>query len=81
MPKILTDEEISKAFDASWATHGDRPSRFARIIEYTILEKMLLSYDDLLRLSQAFNREANLATDVDRRINEWLKAQIAALSK
>lgn len=38
--KILTDDEISKAFDASWATHGDRPTRFARIIEYLILEKM-----------------------------------------
>src|ERR1700704_6037388 len=40
-------------------------------------EKFELSYLDLCRLSQAFNRDANLAEPGDYRINEWLKQEIA----
>ena len=36
-----------------------------------------LSYLDLCRLSQAFNRDANLAEPGDYKINEWLKQEIA----
>ena len=40
-------------------------------------EKIELSYLDLCRLSQAFDRDANLAEPGDYRINEWLKQEIA----
>ena len=40
-------------------------------------EKFELSYLGLCRLSQAFNRDANLAEPGDYRINEWLKQEIA----
>jgi hypothetical protein len=40
-------------------------------------EKFELSYLDLRRLSQAFNRDANLDEPGDYRINEWLKQEIA----
>ena len=40
-------------------------------------EKFELSYLDLRRLSQAFNRDASLAEPGDYRINEWLKQEIA----
>jgi hypothetical protein len=37
---VLTDEDIHEAFEASWATHGDGPTRFARIIEHAILDRI-----------------------------------------
>lgn len=38
----------------------------------------MLTYDDLCRLSRAFNETANLAIQQDYRINEGLKRRIAA---
>lgn len=37
-----------------------------------------LSYADVCRLSRSFNATANLATQQDYRINEWLKGVIAS---
>ena len=40
-----------------------------------------LSHDDLCRLSRAFNEAGNLFSPQDRKINEWLKIQIAAAQR
>lgn len=41
-------------------------------------EQPAISYEDVCRLSRFFNEVASLGNPQDERINEWLKAQIAA---
>jgi hypothetical protein len=74
----ITDEEIGKLFEQSWATHGDRVLRFARMIELRIkLNGIDISHDDACALSQIFNAHSNtLQPDQQTRINEWLKEVI-----
>jgi hypothetical protein len=56
----MTDEQIKKLFEGSWATHGDRPIRFARMIELQVKsEGVGLSHEDACRLSKIFNSHSN----------------------
>lgn len=67
--KIISDERIVELFDASWATHGDRVLRFARMIESEVLEKMNAEIERLslviVRLSGVKTTD-NLTTSGER---------------